>query len=40
MKLSIILPSRNEELLIRDTLESFYGYLKKKHYDFEIYELK
>jgi glycosyltransferase involved in cell wall biosynthesis len=36
MKLSIILPSRNEELLIRDTLKSFCNYLKKKHYDFEI----
>ena len=36
MKLSVILPARNEEELIEKTLKDIYQYLKKKKYTFEI----
>ena len=36
MKLSIILPSRNEELLMRSAIVDIYRYLRKKGYLFEI----
>ena len=36
MRLSIILPARNEERLIRDSVGDILGHLKKKRYPFEI----
>jgi len=36
MKISIVLPTRNEEGLIEKTLEDIYKYLRKKKYTFEI----
>lgn len=36
MKLSVILPARNEERLIEKTVKDIYGYLKRKRYSFEI----
>lgn len=36
MKLSVILPARNEEKLIEETLKDIYRYLKKKKSTFEI----
>ena len=36
MKLSVVLPARNEEQLIEKSLKETIGYLKKKKYPFEI----
>lgn len=36
MKLSVILPARNEEKLIKSTIKDLLGHLKKKMYPFEI----
>ena len=36
MKISIVLPARNEEELIEKTLEDIYKYLRKKKYPFEV----
>src|SRR3972149_6611672 len=36
MKISIVLPTRNEEGLIEKTLEDIYKYLRKKKYPFEV----
>lgn len=36
MKLSVILPSRNEEMLIHGVIVDIFKYLKKKGYSFEI----
>ena len=36
MKLSIVLPARNEEELIYSSLKEISNYLQKKHYKYEI----